>query len=241
MEKIKNFIQEYKTVIIIILLAILFLFVFLKFWNTEKFTEHMDSSLMMNALVGKNVYISCDILGEKKYLTLLPKEKCDNLNVKDCDNSIALLLSDKTENALLEVGKHPDLPKYTLRSQSKLTLSQNSNKLCFEDTNNTDLMYFETEFTENGLLFKFQNNYVGLCVNENSKCDNNIRVCLFPERQLAIPFRFEMTTPKKVETMETFENESFDLSGLSESFYSNGTLMSSIPGAGYINNNYHEY
>lgn len=266
MEKLKN----YKTILLVILVIILFLFIWfgiLPYFKTEAFSD-TESITMMNALVGKNVYLACDVAGEKRYLTVLPKQLCSSINptVQDCKTNVAILQSAKSEYSLFEIGKHPDLSKYTIRSQNKdiglptlshHLLNTDINKLCFS-TDTSDDIYFETELTDSGVLFKFNGNlYVGLCVKDNFKCGNDIRVCLFQEKQLATPFRFEMTTPKKLENfdnslglvnstpikLENFDN--FDnitslpnLSMYSESFYSNDTLMSSIPGAGCIGCDY---
>ena len=248
MEKLKN----YKTLILVLLVIILFLFIWYRilphFTNkSENFTDE-DSVNMMNALIGKNVYIACDVAGEKKYLTVLP-EKCLAIN---CQN-VAVLQKDKSEFSLFEMGKHPELNKYTIRSQNKdinnPTFNHLNNNLCFSDI--LENIYFETELTDNGILFKANDLFVGLCSND-SACGNNVRLCLL-EKHLAVPFRFEMTTPKKLENFENFlvgcsstpkKLENFDNASIflpsmySESFYSNDTLMSSIPGAGYIDNNY---
>lgn len=253
MEKLKN----YKTILLVILVIILFLFIWfriLPYFKTEAFSD-TESITMMNALVGKNVYLACDVAGEKRYLTVLPKQLCSSINptVQDCKTNVAVLQSAKSEYSLFEIGKHPDLSKYTIRSQNKdiglptlshHLLNTDINKLCFS-TDTSDDIYFETELTDSGVLFKFNGNlYVGLCVKDNFKCGNDIRVCLFQEKQLATPFRFEMTTPTmtmpiKLENFDNFDNNDNitslpNLSMYSESFYSNDTLMSSIPGAGCI-------
>ncbi len=256
MDTIRKFINENKTIIIIVLLVILLLIIWFRILphlSAKEGFSDSESTIMMNGLVGKNVYITCDVAGLKHYLAILPTKNCYGAGsgLNECQFNIPILQNTKTEHAAFEIGKHPSENKYTIRSLNTQlnspNLTQNlnfyngGNKLCFDNDKDPEIIYFETEKVESGVLLKFKkagkDYYVGVCAEADARCNEDIRLCVFPEAHLAIPFRFEMTTPKPialpVQKVESFDDVPSVYS--SASFQSNGTLMSSLPGADCVN------
>jgi len=267
MDNLKKLVLDNKYIVIIILLVLAICLVWF-FGFREKFetldnTSPTDASVLMNGLIGKNVYITCDVAGLKHYLAILQQKDCAEAKSKlvgECQFNIPIFQNQKNEQSVFEIGKHATENKYTIRSLNKALnspfLTQNlnyysgndsNNKLCFDNDTKPEIIYFETELVESGVLIKFKKNstnyWIGVCAGQDAKCNQDIRLCLFLEKHLAVPFRFEMTTPPIIPPIippvkkEKFTNtivESFegDLSSLysNNTFNSDGTIMESLPG-----------
>ncbi|AYV76891.1 MAG: hypothetical protein Barrevirus3_11 [Barrevirus sp.] len=251
MDKLNKFVKDNKKVIIIVVIIILVLLAVWYFYYKK--VEHMDNlaqsknaNTLMNALVGKNVFISTKISGNKYYLSVSPLNDCANLvnSISECKFAVPVLLNKKNAFSNFEIGRHLADNLYTIRSLNQNinspNLTQNLNfygsspvnKLCFDNDKSIDVIYFETDLIDAGVLIKFkkagQYYWVGAC--SDSTCNQDIRLCLFTDPKMAIPFSFEMTTPvtgpiKKASPIETF---SFD-DGLS-SYNSTYTMLGSLPG-----------
>ena len=264
MDNLKKLVLDNKYIVIIILLVLAICLVWFfgfreKFETLENTKLSVDASKLMNILIGKTVYITCNIAGLKHYLAVIQQKDCIEAKGKlvgECQFNIPIFQNQKDADSAFEIGKHATENKYTIRSLNKLIntpfLTQNLNyysnngndnsKLCFDNDTKPEIIYFETELVESGVLIKFNKNntdyWIGICAGQDAKCDKDIRLCLFSEKHLAVPFQFEMTTPKpKPETEEKFTNasiESFDgdITSLysNNTFNSDGTIMESLPG-----------
>ncbi|ARF09576.1 hypothetical protein Indivirus_1_199 [Indivirus ILV1] len=241
MNKIQNFINENKLIVLIIvlifLLLVIWVFVLPHIRKKESFSDD-DSVKIMNGLVGKNVYITTDVGGLKHYLSISSASDCLGAS-NGCQMNVPVFKNEKTHYATFRIGKHPNQNKYTIQNLNQnhdlpnLHIGNQPDKLCFDNNQNPEVIYFEVVSVDSGILLNFKrndkDNWVGICAGSDAKCENDIRVCLFHDRHLAVPFRFEMTTPH----VESFDDIPSIYSN--DSFYSSKTLMSSLPGAACSN------
>lgn len=184
----------------------------------------------MHQIINKDVYITCAIPDKQGnddiyHLAVADKKQCDNLkNVQknECAFDIPVLQKYRNKFAKFRVFKHPTQNKYTLRSRmtelNSPHLSQNLNiyhgninYLCFGNDTQEDVIYFETEENNAGILLKFKKvlpthvtyYYVGLCNPLSTSCmqgqHNYQRLCLYADPKYALSFQFYDASHKEKE------------------------------------------